>query len=60
MTPILDAWNKKTPQQWVVQRFALLNMPQDLGDKRRVLDAGDDPEIAAAFGTGKMESESRL
>jgi hypothetical protein len=27
-------------------------MPQDLVDEWWVLDAGDDPEIAAAFGTG--------
>ena len=40
------------PSQGVVQRRALLSMPQDLCDQRWVLDTGNDPQLPATIGTG--------
>ena len=40
------------PSKGVVQRLALLNMPQNLRDQQRLLNTGNHPQRAAAIRTG--------
>ena len=41
----------RRPRQGAIEFLALLNMPQNLRDQQRLLDAGNDPQRAAAVGT---------